>query len=109
MSKGCSLLIDLAIPLAHDFRTVAILHLALAARPIAPQPLVGLNAKNSKRLIKIQAYFSREEIEAVEDFRFRHRMLSRASAVRRILALGLAKAEMKSTEQPRVHCAKSRR
>ena len=49
--------------------------------------------RNSDRPPRVQAHFSREEIAAVDDFRFRHRMSTRAAAVREILKIGLADAE----------------
>lgn len=39
---------------------------------------------------RLQIMLSPEELEAVDDFRFKHRMPTRAAAVREILKLGLA-------------------
>ena len=39
---------------------------------------------------RLQLMFSRNEIAALDDFRFKHRMPSRAAAVREVLRLGLA-------------------
>lgn len=42
---------------------------------------------------RLQIMLSPEELEALDDFRFRHRMPTRAAAVREILKLGLASAD----------------
>ena len=47
--------------------------------------MVGL-----ERPERLQVMLSREELEALEDFRFEHRMPSRAAAVRELLRRGLA-------------------
>jgi len=39
---------------------------------------------------RLQVMLSPEELAAVDDFRFRHRMPTRAAAVRELLKLGLA-------------------
>jgi hypothetical protein len=39
---------------------------------------------------RLQVMLSPEELAAVDDFRFRHRMPTRAAAVRELLRLGLA-------------------
>jgi len=39
---------------------------------------------------RLQVMLSPEELEAVDDFRFKHRMPTRAAAVRELLKLGLA-------------------
>ena len=39
---------------------------------------------------RLQIMLSPEELKAVDNFRFRHRMPSRAAAVRELLRLGLA-------------------
>ena len=42
------------------------------------------------RVERLQIMLSEDELSALEDFRFRHRMPSRAAAVRHILKQGLA-------------------
>ena len=42
---------------------------------------------------RLQIMLSPEELKAVDDFRFKHRMPSRASAVRELFRIGLANAE----------------
>jgi hypothetical protein len=41
---------------------------------------------------RLQIMLSPDELKAVDDFRFRHRMPSRAAAVRELLRLGIAGA-----------------
>ena len=41
---------------------------------------------------RLQIMLSPDELEAVDDYRFRHRMPSRAAAVRELFRLGLASA-----------------
>ena len=41
---------------------------------------------------RLQVMLSPEELKAVDDFRFRHRMPTRAAAVRELLKFGLAAA-----------------
>ncbi len=41
---------------------------------------------------RLQIMLSPEELKAVDDFRFKHRMPSRASAVRELFRIGLANA-----------------
>ncbi|MCF2522241.1 hypothetical protein [Bradyrhizobium sp. G127] len=43
---------------------------------------------------RLQIMLSPEELSAVDDFRFKHRMPTRAAAVRELLKLGLASAEI---------------
>lgn len=43
---------------------------------------------------RLQIMLSPEELKAVDDFRFTHRMPSRASAVRELFRIGLANAEL---------------
>jgi hypothetical protein len=56
------------------------------------------------RAERLQVMLSPEELMAVDDFRFRHRMPTRAAAVRELLKLGLAsvgidaKAGVKSSD-----------
>lgn len=45
---------------------------------------------NEMRGERLQVMLSPEELAAVDDFRFRHRMPTRAAAVRELLRLGLA-------------------
>jgi hypothetical protein len=42
---------------------------------------------------RLQIMLSPEELSAVDDFRFKHRMPTRAAAVRELLKLGLASAD----------------
>lgn len=45
---------------------------------------------NDTRDERLQVMLSPEELAAVDDFRFKHRMPTRAAAVRELLKLGLA-------------------
>jgi hypothetical protein len=45
---------------------------------------------NDLRDERLQVMLSPEELSAVDDFRFKHRMPTRAAAVRELLGLGLA-------------------
>ena len=45
---------------------------------------------NEMRGERLQVMLSPEELAALDDFRFRHRMPTRAAAVRELLKLGLA-------------------
>jgi len=45
---------------------------------------------NDTRAERLQVMLSPEELAAVDDFRFKHRMPTRAAAVRELLKLGLA-------------------
>lgn len=45
---------------------------------------------NDLRAERLQIMLSPEELSAIDDFRFRHRMPTRAAAVRELLKLGLA-------------------
>lgn len=47
---------------------------------------------NDLRAERLQVMLSPEELAAVDDFRFKHRMPARAAAVRELLKLGLAAA-----------------
>ena len=47
---------------------------------------------NDLRAERLQVMLSPEELNALDDFRFRHRMPTRAAAVRELLKLGLANA-----------------
>lgn len=46
--------------------------------------------KNEKRGERLQVMLSPEELILLDDFRFRHRMPTRAAAVRELMRLGLA-------------------
>jgi hypothetical protein len=46
--------------------------------------------KSADRDVRLQIMLQPEELEAIEDWRFRKRMPSRASAVRELLRRGLA-------------------
>jgi hypothetical protein len=48
--------------------------------------------QQEQREERLQIMLSPEELQAVDDFRFKHRMPSRASAVRELFRLGLAGA-----------------
>jgi hypothetical protein len=52
---------------------------------------------NDLRVERLQVMLSPEELAAVDDFRFRHRMPTRAAAVRELLKLGLAAAGVDAT------------
>ncbi|MGY4626348.1 hypothetical protein [Bradyrhizobium sp. USDA 4486] len=47
---------------------------------------------NDLRAERLQVMLSPEELAALDDFRFKHRMPTRAAAVRELLKLGLATA-----------------
>ena len=47
---------------------------------------------NDLRAERLQVMLSPEELAAVDDFRFKHRMPTRAAAVRELLRFGLAAA-----------------
>jgi hypothetical protein len=59
---------------------------------------------NDLRAERLQVMLSPEELAAVDDFRFKHRMPTRAAAVRELLKVGLtsvgidAKAGVKSSD-----------
>jgi len=46
-----------------------------------------------RRAERLQIMLTRDELEAIEDFRFRHRMASRAAAVREVMRRGLIAKE----------------
>jgi hypothetical protein len=52
---------------------------------------------NDLRAERLQVMLSPEELTALDDFRFRHRMPTRAAAVRELLRLGLAGAGIDGT------------
>ncbi|MBR0849024.1 hypothetical protein JQ543_14830 [Bradyrhizobium diazoefficiens] len=49
---------------------------------------------NDLRAERLQVMLSPEELAAVDDFRFKHRMPTRAAAVRELLKFGLAAADV---------------
>jgi hypothetical protein len=50
------------------------------------------NRQKAQRGERLQIMLSPKELTAVDDFRFKHRMPSRAAAVRELFRLGLASA-----------------
>lgn len=52
---------------------------------------------NDLRGERLQIMLSPEELSAIDDFRFKHRMPTRAAAVRELLNLGLHSAEIVTT------------
>ena len=52
----------------------------------------GSQDDSPDRQERLQIMLSPEELKAVDDFRFKHRMPSRAAAVRELFRLGLAAA-----------------
>ena len=50
---------------------------------------------NDLRAERLQVMLSPEELSIVDDFRFQHRMPTRAAAVRELLKLGLASIDSK--------------
>lgn len=52
---------------------------------------------NDLRAERLQVMLSPEELAAIDDFRFKHRMPTRAAAVRELLKLGLAAAGVDAT------------
>jgi hypothetical protein len=60
----------------------------------------SINRQNSvEREERLQIMLSPEELKAVDDFRFKHRMPSRAAAVRELFRLGLAAAGVVSENE----------
>ena len=53
---------------------------------------------NDLRGERLQIMLSPEELSAVDDFRFKHRMPTRAAAVRELLKFGLASTEMVTSD-----------
>jgi transcriptional regulator of met regulon len=47
----------------------------------------------SNRIERLQVAIPLDELKAIEDFRFRHRMPNRSAAVRELLKRGLAASE----------------
>lgn len=54
---------------------------------------------NKMREERLQIMLSPEELAVVDDFRFAHRMPTRAAAVRELLKLGLASAGMTTADR----------
>jgi len=54
---------------------------------------MAIENENLSRGERLQIMLSPEELEAVDDFRFKHRMPSRAAAVRELFRIGLANAD----------------
>jgi hypothetical protein len=52
---------------------------------------------NDLRAERLQVMLSPEELAAVDDFRFKHRMPTRAAAVRELLKFGLAAAGIEAS------------
>lgn len=52
---------------------------------------------NDLRAERLQVMLSPEELAVIDDFRFKHRMPTRAAAVRELLKYGLAAAGVDST------------
>lgn len=52
---------------------------------------------NDLRGERLQIMLSPEELSAIDDFRFKHRMPTRAAAVRELLKFGLASANVVGT------------
>ena len=52
---------------------------------------------NDLRAERLQVMLSPEELAAVDDFRFKHRMPTRAAAVRELLKFGLAAAGIETS------------
>jgi hypothetical protein len=55
---------------------------------------------NDLRAERLQVMLSPEELAAVDDFRFKHRMPTRAAAVRELLKFGLAAAGIETNVGP---------
>jgi hypothetical protein len=55
---------------------------------------------NDLRAERLQVMLSPEELAAVDDFRFKHRMPTRAAAVRELLKFGLAAAGIETSIDP---------
>jgi hypothetical protein len=55
---------------------------------------------NDLRDERLQVMLSPEELAAVDDFRFKHRMPTRAAAVRELLKFGLAAAGIETSIHP---------
>jgi len=50
---------------------------------------------NPERIERLQVAIPLDELKAIEDFRFRHRMPNRTAAVRELIRRGLAASEKK--------------
>ena len=63
---------------------------------------------NGMREERLQIMLSPQEMSVVDDFRFAHRMPTRAAAVRELLKLGLESASGRWSQVERLRCAGSR-
>ena len=61
----------------------------------------GNSQDNRTRGERLQIMLSPDELEAVDNFRFKNRMPSRAAAVRELFRLGLTSAGLTTAEQGR--------
>jgi hypothetical protein len=52
-----------------------------------------MSAEKSERTERLQVILTRDEISAIDDFRFENRLPSRAAAVRELLRRGLFRSE----------------
>jgi metal-responsive CopG/Arc/MetJ family transcriptional regulator len=59
-----------------------------------------------KEIERLQVELPLEELKAIEDFRFRHRMPSRSAAVRELLRRGLAASESQPATVRRIESSK---
>ena len=50
---------------------------------------IGVSSMSDMRGERLQVMLSPEELTAIDDFRFKHRMPTRAAAVRELLKMGL--------------------
>jgi hypothetical protein len=56
------------------------------------EPITNMTSK-PERIERLQVAIPLDELKAIEDFRFRHRMPSRTAAVRELIRRGLAASE----------------
>jgi hypothetical protein len=61
--------------------------------------MVSSRESNLTRIERMQIMLSPEELAAVDNFRFKHRMPSRAAAARHLLGKGIAVADREVTPQ----------
>jgi metal-responsive CopG/Arc/MetJ family transcriptional regulator len=54
---------------------------------------------NPERIERLQLAIPQDELKAIEDFRFRHRMPSRTAAVRELIRRGLATSEKHASKK----------
>ena len=52
----------------------------------------------ASRETRLQIMLTEDELTAIDDWRFKHRMPSRAAAIRRLLMLGIASASQDSAK-----------